>query len=586
MSEDKIKARECRFAVHIPTKTRDIPDYHLVKEVVHYESGRTERRIQMVKNFQRPFAVTKQNYQDHQDKKEYEQLDKLNQFTCTQSDLRFQVAKALGNPGNPLPLNKLSASPYLYGSDVPSVSWIKHKYREKWPDANTGYLSAHLDIETDVIDGHKEPIMITIVMPGKMFFGATFAAFRGHTNIEEQYRATVKKYIQPYVDKYKLEIETCFTETPAEFLSKGISRLHEWLPDFVGVWNIGFDVPEILKCLEKYNIDPKDVFSDPSLPPELRFCKFKKGSTKMVTASGQHKPKNPSQQWHSLLCPAGFWFIDQMSGYRFVRQGGQEKPFYKLDYILQEELGERKLSFKEADNYHGLEEHKFMQKYYPFEYAVYNNFDAIGLMLLELQTKDLAFSIPVRTNISCFSRFDSQGKRFSDRFSFFLLTQGCMSGTVPPRDDSNQGDVDYEMIASDDDEENPSDGVMEELDELGLIMRDKNEVLGLRGWIVTLKSYLSSLGLALLKESKNLLTQFRAMVYDSDAVSAYPSAAAVANVSKATTFTEIIDFEGIDEIVYRAQNINLLQGHVNDLEYCNKMFKLPTLTESLKLFSE
>ncbi len=84
-------------------------------------------------------------------------------------------------------------------------------------------------------------------------------------------------------------------------------------------------------------------------------------------------------------------------------------------------------------------------------------------------------------------------------------------------------------------------------------------------------------------EDAILKTLIRAFAYDSDAVSAYPSATAAANVSRATTIREIIDIIGVDESVYRLQNINLLQGHVNALEYSNRMFNLPTPQEMLDL---
>lgn len=83
-----------------------------------------------------------------------------------------------------------------------------------------------------------------------------------------------------------------------------------------------------------------------------------------------------------------------------------------------------------------------------------------------------------------------------------------------------------------------------------------------------------------------LATLIRCFVYDSDAVSAYPSATAVANVSKETTVREIIEILGIDELDFRRQNINLLQGHVNALEYAEVMHSLPKPQDALKYFDD
>ncbi len=588
-TERKIVGKECRFAIHIPTKTTDIPDYHLVKEIVHYDDGTCEPNVVFVKNFQRTFGVTREAYRDHQQKKESESLDKLVIHSCTQSELTKRVARALGNPMDPRPLNKLAASPYLYGSDISSTSIIKHDYAAQYPNYNTPYSVAHLDIETDVVHGTNDPVMVTVVYGKKLFFAVDYNFVKGYSDIEAKYRACVKRYIQEYVDKHQLEIEFYLAKDCIDMLKTLFDRLHAWSPDLIGIWNIAFDVPRMIATFEKYGVDPSDVMCHPKLPKALRFVKFREGSTKKITASGQVKPKKPSEQWHSLVCPASFWFIDQMSSYRFVRQGGQEKEEYNLDFILQEELGIRKLKFTEADGYYRLEWHKFMQKNYPFEYMVYNNFDSISCHELELKTNDLSLSVPIGTDISDFTRFDSQTKRFADKFHYFLLERkGEMIATIPPAEKKNglpdqEDSPDYIGDFDDDDEDGENTFAEGSLED---IMANKDDVLSLKNWIVTLKSHMSVLGLPLIEEASDLNTLIRCFTYDSDAVSAYPKATGVANVSKATTLYEIIDIAGVNEDIFRQQNINLLQGHVNAAEYCSKMFSLPKLQDSLHLFED
>lgn len=585
--ESDIVAKECRFAFHIPSKSYDVPDIHVVKEILHLKDGTTKPNLRIVKDMKRPFWVTKKPYQNHQQKKESEKLENLVMYQSTQSNLRFNVAKALGKPSSPLPINELAASPYLYGSDISSTAIIKYEYMKAYPDAVTPYNVAFLDIETDMVHGTDDPIMITVVYNGVIYFSVVVDFLKGYSDIEARYRAAVDKYIKEYIDKNNFKIEFHLATDCVDMLKWAFSKLHQTMPDFVAVWNIGFDVVRIMETLEKYGVDPADVFCDPRIPKELRYCKYKKGSTKKITASGQVKPKKPSEQWHSLLAPASFWFIDQMSSYRFVRQGAQELGEYSLDFVLNEELGIRKLKFEEANAYHKGAWHTFMQQNYPFEYCVYNNFDSIGTFELEKKTRDLSTSVPVRTNISDFSRFDSQTKRFADKYHYFLLQRGEVIGTVPPSDKNKKTDfvqgsdeeADYIGEFESDDDELTEDEINENF------IEQNNEVLSLKNWIVTLKSHLSSLGLPILEET-DLNTQIRTHSYDSDAVSAYPTCAAVSNVSLATTLTEIIAIQGVDEAIFRQQNINLLQGHVNALEYSSKMFNLPKLQESLSLFAD
>ncbi len=57
--DKKETARECRFVIHIPSRSSDTHDVHLIKEVIHYDDNTTEPNIRFVKDFKRPYWVTK-----------------------------------------------------------------------------------------------------------------------------------------------------------------------------------------------------------------------------------------------------------------------------------------------------------------------------------------------------------------------------------------------------------------------------------------------------------------------------------------------------------------------------------------------
>lgn len=570
----------------MPTYSSDIPDLHLIKEAVHYSDGTVRPNVRFRKNYKRTFYVTSKAFRNHKQKKEYETVDKLMRYECTQSELPRRVAEALGEGylRNPQ-MRQLTASPYLYGSDISSTAIIKNDYMKQYPDAKTSYSVGYFDIETDVLHGTDDPIMAVFVFNGKIWQVATRDFFKGRIEVEDQVYRSAHKHIGEYIEKNNLEYHLRLVDDTVELIRYIIGKVHEESPDFLAIWNLDFDIPRILATLKKYGVDAKDIFSHPTLPPELRFCKYKKGSVKKMTASGQVKPKNPSEQWHSLYCPAGFYIIDAMSSYRFVRQGEQELAFYSLSFVLEENFGIRKLNFKEADGVQDgtLDWHVFMQERYPIEYAVYNAFDCIGMLELELKNRDLSQKVPIQNGITDFARFNSQTKRFADEFHFFIMEKGGIVATIPPKEDAET-----EQLAEGEEDEEDEIEVEQPMSqaEQDLHAALSKDVMSLRDWIVTLPSHLSSLGQSVSEESGLLKTLFRMFVYDSDAVSAYPSCTAVANVSRETTVRELIDILGINEGVFRKQNINLLQGHVNALEYCNQMFKLPRAEESLAIFAD
>lgn len=585
MSEGKkIVAKECRFAIHIPSRSSDTPDLHLVKEVRHYEDGSREPYTAFIKNYQRPFAVTKESYRNHEQKKESESLDRLNTYKCTQSELRFKVARALGMGWSTAQMRELSKSPYLYGTDVTSTAHIKSEYRKKWPDVTSDYSTAYYDIETDMTTEESDPIMSTLVYEDFIHTTILSSFFHGYSNVVERILALLEESLRKEIPDRKYRVKIELVDTMKDLVKKPIDTAHEKQPDFIAIWNIDFDLPKVIKALEREKVDPRDVFCHPRLPPHLRFCKYKKGKTKKVTASGQVKPMNPSEQWHSLLVPASFYFICAMSSYRFIRQGAPEEPYYDLDSILEKEEIGGKLKMGVADEFEGGEWHYVMQTRHKFEYVVYHIFDCLRMQQLNEKTGDLSTALPVRAGVSDFAKFNSQTKRLSDKYSVYLETRGHVIGVVEPKDREEEEIASSDEVLDDDDDNGPKENpdADDDIDPYEHL----NEVLSLRKWIITLPSHQTVLGLPLIKEYSGIRTQIRGLTYDSDAVSAYPSCTAAGNVSKATCSKEIITIDGIPEDDFRRHNLNILQGHVNALEYGSEMFGLPRVRDVLAYFED
>lgn len=485
MNQDNpVVGKECRFAIHMPTKFSDAPDLHLVKEVLHYKDGTTKPNVTFVRNFKRTFGVVKKPFRNYEQKKEYEPIEKLMIYECTQSNLAREVAKALDRNFGHANIKDLAKSPYLYGSDITSTAILKRDYAEQYPDFNTPFSVAYFDIETDMVNGTELPIAATIVFKNKITIAVVEDLLKGYSSPEERFRACLNKHLKSYMDKSGYEVEFLIVKNDLEVVTSCIQRAHQWQPDFLAIWNLDFDIPKVLKTIENHGLQPRDIFSDPRIPPGRRFCQYKKGINVKKTASGGSKPMSPSEQWHSLLCPASFYVIDAMCSYRFVRQGDQELPYYKLDFVLNKELGIRKLNFKEADGYIEGEWHTFMQENYPFEYLVYNIFDCVGMKELEESTNDLSTKVPVQCGFTDFAKFNSQGRKFSDDYHFFLEKRGKMIGTVPPREkkEGEEGDDDDEVIEETESEwEITDEEPRGDDDDENISHRD--EILSLRQWI-------------------------------------------------------------------------------------------------------
>lgn len=575
--DSKVIGRECKFAIHLKAR-KGVPDYHMVKEVLHHEDGSHSRKISWIKDFKRDFYITAPQYRaEHKQKKEAEVLEKLMRYECTQSDLKDRLAEVLGERDPRKSIKELCNSPYVYGTEVSSTSLIKAKYAHTWPDAKTSEIVATLDIETDTLSSRDkvgDPIMATIVMEGKIYTAVTKDFVKRYSDPIAAIESRTEKYIGKYIkggyqyDKEfqgaKYDTEVVLADNAVDVIVKVFEELHKWQPDILGIWNMNFDIPEILNCLKKYNVEPTKVLCDPKVPMPLRRCYYRPGQSKKPKANGDQVPIPFSEQWHTLVVTASFYVLDAMCVHRLLRLHLPKLPSYKLDSILDKVLGIRKLDFSEADGLKGLDWHIFLQKNYPAEYVVYNQFDSLSMFELDRKTNDLRSTITISAAFTDFVRFKSLPTRIVDDLHFFLLERGSVIGSV------GSEDVMYDYVIEPDDQ----DGV-DDIDK---------EVLGLRGWIITLPAHLVVLVHSLIKEDPNIKSLIRMFVYDSDCISAYPTCISILNISKATTKRELISIDGIEEEIFRMQNMNLVCGNVNAVEYSSTMFNLPTLKRMEELY--
>lgn len=562
INKEDIVARECRFATFCPPVGNRRDDLHVVKEILHVKQGDKVVQVpnvRMVKNYKRPFWVTKKGFRNHKDKKEWELKDRVQHYESTQSNLVDSIARALGEPWFKGDLRRLNRSPYTYGTDILSTAVIKKEYQDKWPDVTTRYTAAPFDTETDVNRGTDEIIMGTISHGDKVFTAIRAWFVEGQADVHDRLQKMLKKYMSEFdfgknVRRRDLDWEIMIVERESDIAIECFKRAHEWKPDFVSIWNITFDMDKMLKAFEKDGVDPAIVFSDPKVVEAgFHYFKFKKGPNQKVTASGKTTPIKPSAQWHTAYCPASFYFMDAMCAYRHIRTGSQEEPSYALDAILKKHGLGGKLKFEPAEKYSGLEWHQFMQAKHPLEYVVYNVFDSIMMQILDETTLDLCVTLPLYSAHSDFENFKSQPRRLADKLHYFCLENGKVFGST-------------------------SDEMQTELDEF---------TVGLDGWIVTLPAHLvDDNGLQVIMENPWQMTNIRGHVGDLDVSASYPNGGAVFNISKETTHKEMVRILGVPEIVQRMQGINLSAGHVNATEFCTDMYGMPKFETMLEAFEQ
>lgn len=565
-----IEGIECKHVVFIPALEEGGDDYHYVKEVVHLKDKTLIPKTKVIKNYQRPYMVTKEAYRDHTQKKEWEEAKKVQLFKSTQSNLVRSIARTLDMPGFKGNLKRLMRAPkeakklpngkyraggqFVYGADILSTSVIKQEeYMSKYPQCNSFATVACTDTETNMITRDGKIIMQTISMGKKVYTAIDKAFVANYADPKAALQEAMMKYLPELINERGATWEIDLVDNQAIIVCKVIEKAHQWMPDFLAMWNADFDVKKMVEALEWGGMDPKDVFSDPRLPHWLRMFEYKEGTATKVTASGKQQPLAPHMRWNTVVTPASFYIVDSMCAYKQIRTGKQEERSYGLDFILNKHLKRGKLKFTAADHLKGADWHTFMQTHYPLEYVIYNVFDCVGMELLDEKTRDLAVAMPQGAIMSDYSRFNSQPRRVCDKLHYFCLERGKVMGTT-------------------------SDEMKTELDD---------KVISLRQWIVMLPAHLvADNGLQLILEYPQLRSNIRTHIGDLDVSASYPNGGSTHNISKETTKKELVLIHGVSEHVRRMQGINFSGGATNAVEICSNIFKMPTISMFIEAYRD
>lgn len=550
--------REFVHAIHAVNNKNKEDDALFVKEILHNSDGKIRRSFRRIDNYQRDFYITKKEFQDHTQKKEFEYLNKLDKHQSNQTQLAKAMFKAIKGYSSKGYVNKteISSDPFIYGTDVNTPVLLANEYRVRYPNLSSDSTLAVLDYETDVLNGTDLIISGVLSMKNNLHIAVT-KEFLGNlaSTAKEDIINALNLHLKEYMIDRKINnpiITIC--DTPAKVVLALMKSAHQWQPDFIGIWNIEFDVKKMLQALELEHIDPAQVFSDPTVPNEFKFCKWREASAFKMTSSGKRTPIHPADRWHSFTAPSSFQFICLMSLFKFIRSRDQQRPKYKLDAILNEFLNLGKLRFKSVpDNIVELEWHKVMQRHHKIEYMVYMAFDGIGCELLDEKTNDVSRSLRATLGVSELTDLKHNPKRLIDDKHFTLLEDGKVIG-------STSGDM------------------RDEFDSLTPSIND---------WICTLPSELEHrMGRRLITEYPLLDTNITAHAFDVDIISAYPTSEIVLNVSKTTRYLELCKIDGLNTSQTRAIGINLTNVNANALSLAQTCYGFPSLNDLLDKFQK
>lgn len=553
MSEKEKPKREFVFATYTKSTSSDTDDLLTVKEYLHYPDGRVEPNLRFIENYDRSFYITKQEFRDHESKKEFEEMFKLEEYKCTQATM-INKAKRVLKDYKSRRLAEVNNSPYIYGTDITTPVLLHYEYNKKWPELNTSSTLTVLDTETSVLDDDEHIICGSITHRDKAYL-VVLSSFINNfdlSTVKDLIQEKFTQYVGDIQKKRNIKLEIDIVDSPGQIVVNLYKKQHQWQTDFLGFWNMSFDMNKMIIALNRENIPKELVFSDPRVPNEYKYFHWKEDQLIKMKAGGKTLSKHVADLWHAVTTPSSFYHVDLMCTYKRLRVGKKQKNSYSLDSILSEEkIGVQKLKFEAAEGLSGLDWHTCMQTEHQIEYLVYNIFDCISVELLDEKTKDISRGLRANADISEIHKLNSNPKRLSDALYFTLYEKGRIIGSV-------------------------SEEMREELDDL---------TPSLNGWVIALAAELQEeTGKKLIKEYPNQNTNIITHAFDIDIQSAYPTFGSILNISKGSSRYEVYKIDGLSEQETREVGINLSGIKVNAMDLAQKLYSFPSNDQLLEEF--
>lgn len=509
---------------HVRTKNPD-GDAVVVKEYVWHPDGRVTPELRWIENPQRRFFVTKKMYRTHSEKKEAELLDRVESYSVPNHMLEVELFRQLEGyyPRRRPKLRELCDSPYVYGADIDIQTLIKAKYKEDFAKSGAAPVqvtTGFFDTETSMHPGTLNQLTIASITHENKVYTAVlrrvfYKMLPNGTRVDgtvEDLAEFSRTILQPEIDrtfqlkglreqkhKNNFEFHYHIAESSAELLQWIFSRQHENRTDFVGVWNIDFDVGKVvLPTLKEAGIPAEDVLCPPELPPRFRSVKY---------ARDEKQVDHFTKKWHWLHTTSYSQWYDAQCLYSNLRTVIGKEVSYALDYILKRNGVGGKLYFKDLpdlDHLSGAEWHRKMQTDYPYHYIVYNQWDVVSLQLMEWKNQDVA-SMYLLSEMSSIAKYTRQTRKAADQLYFAWLKRGRVLASAGT---SMVGPYDHLI---------PKVG--------GAVLRPER---------------VDYSGMNALREAPHIRTMIHIMVNDVDFTGMYPNTAMGCNVSKETKLSTVL----------------------------------------------
>ena len=455
-------------------KKENLPDYLYI---IWRDTLTGEKYLKIIPSPKMTIYFEKDEYRNHKYSKNHAPIETLYPVTTEyrniprviasewlgpeQANVFFQNAYQTRDYNS---IKNLFLYPYVYGADYDVETFYRIKWlREMNNDIPKKLRKGFLDIEVDVIDDpglsdpKTDPInavtliddydkqVYTFVFTHREFIPKNCNK-RTSEEREILYNQMYEQqdYLENHLNEFKKKLHDMFDESyglldynvyfykdEKQMLVHLFQLINKLKLDFIGIWNMSFDIPYIMDRLTRLGLDPASVMCHPDFPSKV--CYFKHDRI-------NHAVKNKSDNFHISSYTV---FYDDMELYAAIRKGSSELRSYKLNNIANHELKDTKLDY--TGSYDKLLPYTNFEKF-----VIYNIKDVLLQMGIERRTSDFdtlyTFSYE---NATSYDKVFKQTVKLRNVEYLSFLDQGL----IPGENTNIFNKEDKKKVSDDDDED-------------------------------------------------------------------------------------------------------------------------------------
>jgi len=533
---------------------------------------RDKSNLRMIMRPKKKVYITKPQFRNHTYKKESEEISKCDMYTIEDFYLREELAKILGIQKKRFAsLKEICSSPYVYCADLNIESLIRISYENNQKHVATPLHIGFFDIEQSVLED-KRINAISMVHKDKTrpstkdtVYGVVYCAVLKDFMKKEMNGYMDKAYVSDIINRcYELlgektddgRLRLTYTdgkskktkyfeftliieefEQEIDLIKWSIDNIHKEDLDFVGIWNLAFDIPTIINRIKANGVKPEDIFCDPSIPNDYRRCEYIED--KKVVA-------HVIEKWPWFECTSLTQWLCSMTIFARLRKRETKRPSYSLSAIAKDIVNDDKLDFVEGG-------HLEMQTKHFVDYAVYNIKDSLLLFIMDDKNNDITnyYNQCGHTRLKDFS---AQMHMLNNSYHLNLLEKGYVLASAGDNDSMH----------------GPYDSYITKVG--GAVVNAHN---------------VRDISIACVKELPNILVNLVPYVCDQDFASLYPNIKISGGICKENKVATLLMIEGFTEQINNELYCSSVASPQENAVYlCNRYYGLPGYTEIEKYFNE